>query len=116
MHRVDQAELTSDPGPVVERLRETAGRPNPPHLLTDIVFGTCIDLPESFRRPLPPLTDLVAEAGLARHGDWLAPGGFDFDQHFLDLQVNRLMSATSSPGTRRCHSSSCSGSANGSAR
>ena len=91
VHRVDQAELTSDPGPVVERLRETAGRPNPPHLLTDIVFGTCIDLPESFRRPLPPLTDLVAEAGLARHGDWLAPGGFDFDQHFLDLQVNRLM-------------------------
>ena len=84
-------DLTGDPAAVVARLREVVDLPNPPHLLTDTVVGICVDLPESFTQPLPPLTDLIAEAGLGWQGDWLAPADFDFDKHFVDTQVDGLV-------------------------
>ena len=33
-----------------------------------------------FTEPLPPLCEIVDDYGLARSGEWLAPGGFDFDR------------------------------------
>lgn len=78
----------TDQGLVVER---AAARPqasagarlaatvtDEPVLIDAAVWTTCVEDPSAFSEPLPPLCELVAGEGLAHHGDWLAPGGFDF--------------------------------------
>ncbi|MGV7975236.1 hypothetical protein PJN22_29455, partial [Mycobacterium kansasii] len=42
------------------------------------VWTVCAEEPQLFTEPLPPLSEIVDDHGLARHGEWLAPGGFDF--------------------------------------
>jgi tetratricopeptide (TPR) repeat protein len=43
------------------------------------VWTACVEDPEVFTEPLPPLCEIVDDHGLAHHGEWLAPDGFDFD-------------------------------------
>lgn len=50
-----------------------------PVLIDAAVWTVCVEDPTAFTEPLPPLCEIVADAGLAQHGDWLAPGGFDFN-------------------------------------
>ena len=42
------------------------------------VWTACVEDPAVFTEPLPPLCEIVDDYGLAHHGEWLAPGGFDF--------------------------------------
>ena len=42
------------------------------------VWTACVEDPAVFTEPLPPLCEIVDDYGLARSGEWLAPGGFDF--------------------------------------
>jgi hypothetical protein len=42
------------------------------------VWTACVEDPAVFTEPLPPLCEIVDDHGLAHHGEWLAPGGFDF--------------------------------------
>lgn len=54
-----------------------------PVLIDAAVWTTCVEDPTAFTQPLPPLCEIVEDEGLAHRGDWLAPGGFDFDRwHF----------------------------------
>jgi hypothetical protein len=47
------------------------------------VWAACVEDPEVFTEPLPPLCEIVDDYGLAHRGDWLALDGFDFDRwHF----------------------------------
>lgn len=47
------------------------------------VWTVCAEDPTAFATPLPPLSEIADDHGLARRGEWLAPGGFDFDSwHF----------------------------------
>ena len=48
--------------------------------LSPAVWATCAEDPALFTRPLLPLSDTIEAAGLAREGEWLAPGGFEFDR------------------------------------
>ena len=49
------------------------------------VWTACVEDPEVFTEPLPPLCEIVDDYGLAHHGDWLAPGGFDFERWRFEL-------------------------------
>ncbi len=42
------------------------------------VWTACAGDPELFTEPLPPLSEIVDEYGLARDGEWLAQAEFDF--------------------------------------
>lgn len=54
-----------------------------PEFIDAAVWTACVEDPEVFAEPLPPLGEIVDDFGLARRGEWLAPGGFDFDRwHF----------------------------------
>ena len=42
------------------------------------VWTVCVEDPAVFTDPLPPLSEIADDYGLVRHGEWLAPDGFDF--------------------------------------
>jgi len=76
-------ELISTPTPGVDaavgiRLAEMLDA-DEPVFFAAAVWTACIEDPAVFTEPLPPLCEIVDGYGLAQHGDWLAPGGFDFD-------------------------------------
>ncbi|MGH3970747.1 MAG: SEC-C metal-binding domain-containing protein [Mycobacterium sp.] len=62
---------------VGERLAATLDADTP--VLFDVAAWTaCVEEPQVFTAPLPPLREIADDYGLAHSGDWLAPGGFDF--------------------------------------
>ncbi len=54
------------------------------------VWTACVEDPELFTEPLPPLSEIVDEYGLAHHGEWLAQGGFDFDSWHFERECAAL--------------------------
>jgi len=44
------------------------------------VWTACVEDPAVFTEPLPPLSEIVDDYGLAHRGEWLAADGFDFDR------------------------------------
>jgi SEC-C motif len=48
------------------------------------VWAACVEDAEVFTEPLAPLSEIVDDHGLAYHGDWLAPDGFDFDSWLFE--------------------------------
>lgn len=63
------------------RLAATLGADEPVYV-DAAVWTACIEDPAAFTEPVPPLSEIVDDYGLARRGEWLAPAGFDFD-HWL---------------------------------
>jgi tetratricopeptide (TPR) repeat protein len=74
------AELAGHPGPVTEQLQQLLSA-REPGLVETLLLTVCADIPEAFRDPLPPLTELFAQAGLVRDGDLVATAGFDFAEY-----------------------------------
>ena len=54
------------------------------------VWTACVEDPAMLTEPLPPLCEIVDECGLARHGEWLAPGGFDFTRWNFERECAAL--------------------------
>ena len=54
------------------------------------VWTACIADPALFTDPLPPLSEIVEEHGLAHRGEWLAPSGFDFDRWQFERRCELL--------------------------
>lgn len=52
---------------------------DPPVLFSAAIWTVCVEDPAAFTEPLPPLCEIVDDASLTHHADWLAPGEFDFD-------------------------------------
>ena len=50
----------------------------------------CVTDPALFTDPLPPLSEIVEDHGLARSGDWLAPSGFDFGRWRFERRCELL--------------------------
>ena len=44
-----------------------------------------------FTEPLPPLCEIVDDYGLAHHGEWLAPNGFDFPRWRFERECEALV-------------------------
>ena len=59
-----------------ERLAATLGADEPTYV--DVATWTaCVTDPALFTDPLPPLSEILDNHGLAHRGEWLAPTGFD---------------------------------------
>jgi SEC-C motif len=54
------------------------------------VWTACVEDPAVFTEPQPPLSEIVDDYGLACRGEWLAPGGFDFDLWQFERDCARL--------------------------
>lgn len=50
-----------------------------PEFFSAAVWTACVEDADLFTVPLAPLSEIADDYGLARDGDWLAPGGFDFE-------------------------------------
>lgn len=93
----------TDSGLVVERV--TAVRPSAdlgdrlaatlaadePTFLDAAVLTVCVDDPAAFTEPAPPLGDIIADRGLVRHLDSVAPHGFDFEAWRFERRCDRLV-------------------------
>ena len=54
------------------------------------VWTACVADPALFTDPLPPLSEIVEDYGLAHRGEWLAPSGFDFDRWQFERRCELL--------------------------
>ena len=54
------------------------------------VWTACVADPALFTDPLPPLSEIVEDHGLAHRGEWLAPRGFDFGRWQFERRCERL--------------------------
>ncbi len=60
-----------------ERLAATLDADEPTYI-DAAVWTTCVTDAALFTDPLPPLSQIVEDYGLAHSGEWIAPSGFDF--------------------------------------
>jgi SEC-C motif len=92
--------LTTE-GLVLERVdvttQHTAGVPlaatldeDEPTFLSAAVWTACIADPTLFTDPLPPLSEIMEDYGLAHRDEWLAPSGFDFDRWQFERRCELL--------------------------
>jgi len=65
-------------------------RPDRPEMLDSAVWKSCADDDGLFREPAAPLGELLAASGLAREGDWIACGGFDFAEWRLNARIESI--------------------------
>lgn len=88
-----------------ERLATTLNADEPTYV-NAAVWTACVADPALFTDPLPPLSEIIDDHGLARRGEWIAPGGFDFgswqferrcellaERHGLDLDDAMALAA-----------------------
>lgn len=61
-----------------------------PEYFDAAVWTACAQDPALFAKPLAPLSEIADDHGLARHGEWLAPAGFDFDRWEFEGGCARL--------------------------
>ena len=92
--------LTTD-GLVLERVdiitQHTAGAglaatldADEPTYVDATVWTACVTDPALFTDPLPPLSEIVEDYGLAHRGEWLAPSGFDFGRWQFERRCELL--------------------------
>jgi len=74
---------------VGERLAATLGT-DEPTFADAAVWTACVTDPALFTDPLPPLSEIVEDYGLARRGEWLAPSGFDFGRWQFERRCELL--------------------------
>jgi tetratricopeptide (TPR) repeat protein len=67
-------------------------REREPVEVDEAIWTVCAEDPALFTEPLPPLGEILETVGLSRHGDWLAPDGFDFAEWRTDSYQRLVMS------------------------
>ena len=72
-----------------ERLAATLDADEPTYV-DAAVWTACVADPALFTDPLPPLSEIVEDYGLAHRGEWLAPSGFDFDRWQFERRCELL--------------------------
>ena len=79
--RVDAAPAGSEvAGRRLAHAFEAASEDGDPVESCDVVLAALADAPDLLRRPLPPLAELLAGAGLEVHGEWVGRPGTDWDE------------------------------------
>lgn len=61
-----------------------------PECIDALVWTVCQADPALFTEPVAPLSELTAQRGLARRGEWLAPPDFDFPPWVFARESERL--------------------------
>ena len=72
-----------------ERLAATLDADEPTYV-DAAVWTACVADPALFTDPLPPLSEIVEDYGLAHRGEWLAPSGFDFGRWQFERRCELL--------------------------
>jgi SEC-C motif len=72
-----------------ERLAATLDADEPTYV-DAAVWSACVTDPALFTDPLPPLSEIIEDQGLAHRGDWLAPIGFDFGRWQFERRCELL--------------------------
>ena len=72
-----------------ERLAATLDADEPTYV-DAAVWTACVAEPALFTDPLPPLSEIVEDHGLAHRGEWLAPSGFDFGRWQFERRCELL--------------------------
>ena len=72
-----------------ERLAATLDADEPTYV-DATVWTACVTDPALFTDPLPPLSEIVEDYGLAHRGEWLAPSGFDFGRWQFERRCELL--------------------------
>ncbi len=72
-----------------EGLAATLGADEPTYV-DEAVWTACVTELALFTDPLPPLSDIVEDYGLAHRGEWLAPSGFDFGRWQFERRCELL--------------------------
>ena len=72
-----------------ERLAATLDADEPTYV-DAAVWTACVTDPALFTDPLPPLSEIVEDYGLAHRGEWLAPSGFDFGRWQFERRCELL--------------------------
>ncbi len=91
----------TEQGLAVERISETASSPvgerlvamldaDEPTYLNAAVWTMCAEDPAWFAEPLPPLSEIIDDYGLARSLDCVAVAGFDFDRWRFEQRCEML--------------------------
>jgi len=62
-----------------------------PEYVDAAVWTVCVKDPVAFTEPLPPLSEIADECGLAHRGEWLAPTGFNFARWDFERGCARLV-------------------------
>jgi hypothetical protein len=72
-----------------EGLAATLGA-DEPSFFAAAAWAACVADPAVFTDPLPPLSEIVEDYGLAHRGEWLAPSGFDFSRWQFERRCELL--------------------------
>ena len=72
-----------------EGLAATLGA-DEPSFFAAAAWAACVADPALFTDPLPPLSEIVEDYGLAHRGEWLAPSGFDFSRWQFERRCELL--------------------------
>ena len=72
-----------------EGLAATLGA-DEPTFFAAAAWAACVADPALFTDPLPPLSEIVEDYGLAHRGEWLAPSGFDFSRWQFERRCELL--------------------------
>jgi hypothetical protein len=72
-----------------EGLAATLGA-DEPAFFAAAAWAACVADPALFTDPLPPLSEIVEDYGLAHRGEWLAPSGFDFSRWQFERRCELL--------------------------
>ena len=72
-----------------ERLAATLDADGPTYVDT-AVWSACVTDPALFTDPLPPLSEIVEDHGLAHRDEWLAASGFDFGRWQFERRCELL--------------------------
>ena len=72
-----------------ERLAATLDADEPTYV-DAAVWSACVTDPALFTDPLPPLSEIIEDHGLAHRGEWLAPSGFDFGRWQFERRCELL--------------------------
>jgi tetratricopeptide (TPR) repeat protein len=86
---VERVTAVSKAPQVGDRLAATL-HDNEPVYFDAAVWTACVENPELFTEPLPPLSEIVDDYGLTHSGEWLGPDGFHFERWFFERGCTRL--------------------------
>ncbi|MDZ7577523.1 MAG: SEC-C domain-containing protein [Candidatus Nanopelagicales bacterium] len=82
---------TEPPADLRERLHSILADGDLPAMLDQVIWAACAQDPDLFGTSALPLTDLLPRVGLSRHGDYVAPDGFDFGAWGVSSRVEGLL-------------------------
>jgi tetratricopeptide (TPR) repeat protein len=92
LERIPEAVAAPETLEILRKRLDEVLREREPVEVDEAIWTVCAEDPALFTESLPPLGEALETIGLSRHGEWLAPGGFDFAEWRTDSYQRLVMS------------------------